>query len=751
MRVAHFAENGYVYVAAICEPKCENNAICYDKNKCFCRSLFSGAACNIAKCSFSMNCFPGTCHSGDDRCICVSGFTGPNCNTMDASPKFNKCNIKLLVKSDDQEKVVFAGQCDPKKTYFSNGRGVTVTAMDWETEYEPAADFPQRPPYIGHYGMGVVSTGGHFTLRNAENKIIYTENIACPSPVRSSNPHLVSECRDIRHKLKSVVAHHYQIEVTMTASTGGYKKVLNTETHKLTEQTYTGQSSSQMIRVVIDLLPPTHCATTDTCAIGDRPPVDVGLETDNSRMSKRFVGCGVWHDADSGLSTFSYKVFPLAPDSEGQLVEKSAPIAEGKPTSSCLEFTSYAPVDAGMYSVVLTVEDAAGNAALARGLFLWDAQSRVTTTSTPMSVTGVSAVRDNVVWLTSPVDSFVVNWSGHFENAFQHDNKLLNKVKPWPESKGLDDLYGDRTVDAIPNARGIVRFDVGSEYINSSVLTTMSDNGLKESLEFQAAIADGDSIRVLIRAVDVTGNNATDWLFIRVDSSPPIFMSHTFEKNVDSGDPKLSYSSRVSMNAYDKESGITAIEYTVADVTEGMQLWNVTVEGHLETKNTTSCREDGTCACTPFDECFLYKHDFYINHCRILNRVGHEFQVKASIINMAGLTTPVDVNLGALERLSGVQVYPKVSQLGVSKIYGSRALLEWDYAVSCYDVKWVTFRYKAASGVEREVRLLASSKSYVMENLTPVTNYVVHVVIMYEGDQSSEATSLRFNSGGIGE
>jgi len=89
-----------------------------------------------------------------------------------------------------------------------------------------------------------------------------------------------------------------------------------------------------------------------------------------------------------------------------------------------------------MYSVVLTVEDAAGNAALARGLFLWDAQSRVTTTNTPMSVPGASAVSDNVVWLTSPVDSFVVNWSGHFENAFQHDNKLLNKVKPWPEDKG---------------------------------------------------------------------------------------------------------------------------------------------------------------------------------------------------------------------------------------------------------------------------------------------------------------------------
>ena len=48
---------------------------------------------------------------------------------------------------------------------------------------------------------------------------------------------------------------------------------------------------------------------------------------------------------------------------------------------------------------------------------------------------------------------------------------------------GLDDLYGERTVDAIPNVRGIVRFDVASDDANSSVLTTMSDKGLKESLE----------------------------------------------------------------------------------------------------------------------------------------------------------------------------------------------------------------------------------------------------------------------------
>jgi len=49
---------------------------------------------------------------------------------------------------------------------------------------------------------------------------------------------------------------------------------------------------------------------------------------------------------------------------------------------------------------------------------------------------------------------------------------------------------------------------------------------------------------VLVRAVDVTGNNATDSLVIRIDSTPPTFVNYTFEKNVNSDDPKLPYSSR---------------------------------------------------------------------------------------------------------------------------------------------------------------------------------------------------------------
>ena len=104
---------------------------------------------------------------------------------------------------------------------------------------------------------------------------------------------------------------------------------------------------------------------------------------------------------------------------------------------------TYTLLDPGMYSVVLTVTDSVGNAALARGLLLWDHQSTVTTvTQRPMSVSGVTPVSekgDTYVWLTSTVDihrPVTVNFHGHFENTFHHKKKLLNQVKPWPDSKG---------------------------------------------------------------------------------------------------------------------------------------------------------------------------------------------------------------------------------------------------------------------------------------------------------------------------
>ena len=94
---------------------------------------------------------------------------------------------------------------------------------------------------------------------------------------------------------------------------------------------------------------------------------------------------------------------------------------------------------AGMYAVVLRVDDLAGNSAYGRGLFLWDPVSSVKVNrKKPMSVSGVTSVSDtggDYVWLTSSV-AITVKWLGHFENELHHNKGLLNKTKPWPVGKG---------------------------------------------------------------------------------------------------------------------------------------------------------------------------------------------------------------------------------------------------------------------------------------------------------------------------
>ena len=53
-------------------------------------------------------------------------------------------------------------------------------------------------------------------------------------------------------------------------------------------------------------------------------------------------------------------------------------------------------------------------------------------------------------------------------------------------------------------------------------------------------------MKVFVKATDIMKNSARDSLVVRVDSTPPRFVKHTFEKNVDcSGtDPQLTYCSR---------------------------------------------------------------------------------------------------------------------------------------------------------------------------------------------------------------
>ena len=67
----------------------------------------------------------------------------------------------------------------------------------------------------------------------------------------------------------------------MEATTGGYKKVLNTE--KNVTQTFTGMTSRRIVNVTFDLEAPVHCSEMYYLCDNEYVlPVDVGIQIDNS-------------------------------------------------------------------------------------------------------------------------------------------------------------------------------------------------------------------------------------------------------------------------------------------------------------------------------------------------------------------------------------------------------------------------------------------------------------------------------------
>ncbi|KAK2192989.1 hypothetical protein NP493_19g12019 [Ridgeia piscesae] len=609
------------------------------------------------------DCFPGTCEIAcDDYCACSSGFEGryrhQNCLTMRDSPNFIKCQLSLKVTYGGFERTVFTGNCNQDNLYSSH-QNVSSAIIEWVTQLDPLPDTPPTPTYMRTVKFGIVSTSGTGVIRDTGHTSIYQEIIRCSTFTSEQEPVQPLKCT-YKHDLRSAtIAHNYRLQVNLQAKGGGYK-ITKASSNRMY---FKGKTGSRAVTITFDLTAPTHCKLKNNCIKPNYLPVDVGRQIDKNASPNRYVGWAGWLDNDSGLQTFSYKVYELTPDSSGTLTKTPTPLFEGQQSAFKRSLPTYKLHKAGMYAVVLRVDDLAGNSAYGRGLFLWDPVSSVKVNrKKPMSVSGVTAVSDtggDYVWLTSSV-AITVKWLGHFENELHHNKGLLNKTKPWPVGKGFDDLEGERSIKAIPNERGIVRFQAGFDELKpiSAVQPPLTDVGLDQSYELAKPIINGGSIRVFVRATDVMGNSAGDWVVVRVDSTPPRFVTYKFEKNIDCTGSKVSVlpvCSRILLHVHDKESGIKTLDYTVTDVLQDKELWSGSNKGQQQTEvDTHRCEEDGTCVCTPFNGCFLRWQTFYFDHCLLVDRADHPIRVKVAIYNNAGLSTETELKLGILEGLDGI-------------------------------------------------------------------------------------------------
>ena len=229
---------------------------------------------------------------------------------------------------------------------------------------------------------------------------------------------------------------------------------------------------------------------------------------------------------------------------------------------SALSTVSYRPDTPGVFSLVLEVADQANNSIFVRQIFMFDPVSNITINDNSEFYVSSANNATEYQWQTNtlPIE---VTWRNHFTNSLHDNGGFLNKVEKFPEEtletghsskservvKSVEDAYDDkdgrRRLVAVPNAHGIVAFHYAymvDHMGGSTIQLTPNDSQFMSILEpeaeshvFPANTSDGYSMRIWVRALDIMGNQRDDELLLHFDSSPPVILNVTMERNIDNG------------------------------------------------------------------------------------------------------------------------------------------------------------------------------------------------------------------------
>ncbi|XP_062593097.1 uncharacterized protein LOC134254585 [Saccostrea cucullata] len=269
-----------------------------------------------------------------------------------------------------------------------------------------------------------------------------------------------------------------------------------------------------------------------------------------------------WSDVLSGIEKYIIEIYLLKPNQNVNPI-----LSEPDPWSpmNTLIFNSTARgynfvfLIPGMYSLILNVVDKANNSEYARKLVLYDNTSSISIdNSSPMIST--SAVKEtNYQWQNNLTNDISISWEGHFRNKFHENNKLLNQVtdfKHFDHDKGiqkivhdvLDDNDGERTLNAIPNVHGIVKFEYAYGNANQGNQTPTNWQiiiDLNQTVSFFVQRQNGDTLNVWIRATDSVGNSDSDIMHVYFDETPPTALTkRTVEFKPNLNNSVFSFSSR---------------------------------------------------------------------------------------------------------------------------------------------------------------------------------------------------------------
>ncbi|WAR10652.1 hypothetical protein MAR_035728, partial [Mya arenaria] len=605
---------------------------------------------------------------------------------------------------------------DLKNLFYMNVPCATTDAPVWSNQenfnyvdfhlqaiYEPMYAAFRSENYISSSGFGIVSSNARIVHKKVNkdqsgNPLgVYDHTFSC-SQVSNTNPLINLNCTLTQRDYVYSIEHGDNFTVTFNVKSGGFRRLRNINTHGYyTTNYFYGHTVSKTVEFKFDFVAPKHCSEEEskiTCIKGQEP---IAIDEDLTKKPIRPRWSG-WYDDHSGLFEYRLEAYHLEPNIHGELIELHplSPVftyTENKTDN--VTFPTFTPKHSGMFSILLTTADMANNTKIARRLVLYDNSSEITLTKPGLyakmpdsedienMVFGdgglyiVSAIKETgFMWQTSDNGSqsrIEISWNNHFVNKLYDKGKLLNKVLPYPtqfldlEDDGvlrskkyvaLDDNEGERTLNAIKNKHGIVKFELNRVYTDDKQIPAVKWEPLplEESYVILEHLDDGSHVRIWLRATDVMNNTAVDYTEVHVDNTPPRFSDQRLETNVING--TYTYTSRVTFQASDDGSGVHKLNLTlyVGNSTTPKKIHSVSANRN---DSAGICDIDPSCNCV-LDVCYRIQQMIDMDNCWFLvpkedlNKSG---TLQVTTFNQALLTRTFNLTIDHLNTLDGLEEY----------------------------------------------------------------------------------------------
>ncbi|XP_062611710.1 uncharacterized protein LOC134273528 [Saccostrea cucullata] len=616
------------------------------------------------------------------------------------------------------------------------------------------------PEYVKGFKFGITSGKIQIGLskvdRKNQNKPFVSQNETknCRFQPGSLNPNDdVFHCNFTDENFDWLFENGDNLTLTVIAEHGGYRELEGPGT-QLQKDPFIGQSTTKSTMFRFDFKKPRHCLQERDCA---EKALDV---TEDITKSPITFTWNKWNDDLSGLKEYKLQVYLLKPNTT-YLTEPYPwnPLEEIVINDTNVNVWYYIPPMAGMYSFILNVIDNANNTQYARTLVLYDPSSSVTLSTSPFIATSAEP-ETNYMWQNNLKNNITVSWKGRFENKFHDTNKLLNQVSHYQHfdhmikyekhvPQQLDDKTGNRTLERIPNIRGIVKFDYFYRNGNQGNRTPTSwvpvGNISSESQTFFMDRQDGNAINFWVRATDVMGNEKVDMTKIFFDSTPPNELADSdvrFTLNIKS--PTYAFSSRLQVDAHDRNSGIYKVHLDLLGYSSNELFHGTDIKGNKSDVDAgIKVYQIGT------GDFYYFSHYIDINNCWMVlskEKFANEFVLlHLTVYNNAMKTTRYSKTITDLVSLDGIDEYTGPKNLTVLETYDHSVRLKWIVSPSCYKRSRIVLQFRSSNG-RTENRFIDKDADWVdLTGLNPETSYNLSFITEY-GRQKSDPVFLHFRT-----